>query len=410
MWKKPWGVVEGVLICVGLIVVGLVLQLCAGNIDWNSFAFPLNIVILAIYLLSICMLYALRQRIYFIRWAMSFYAAIPSFVFVVIMTFFMGVIRQVPETVDNGDILGFSKMVSCWPFVLQYWWMATILGLISIRRICSFSLKQIPFLCNHLGLFIVLVCGVLGSADMHRVTMRTKVGKAEWRVADQNGNVYELPLAIELKDFTIDEYPPKLMLINNVNGKPLSETQPEQMLVEESNAKGILNGWNVEVFEVLDMAASMASGDTIKYVDWHSVGATSAVNVRATSADGRVVREGWVSCGSFAFPYQALRLNDESSMVMLDREPKRFASHVMMYSQSGVKLDTVIEVNKPVEIEGWKVYQLSYDEGKGRWSDISVFELVADPWLPWVYTGIIMMIFGVIFMFIFSSKTIGGAK
>ena len=410
MWKKPWGVVEGVLICVGLIVVGLVLQLCAGNIDWNSFAFPLNIVILAIYLLSICMLYALRQRIYFIRWAMSFYAAIPSFVFVVIMTFFMGVIRQVPETVDNGDVLGFSKMVSCWPFVLQYWWMATILGLISIRRICSFSLKQIPFLCNHLGLFIVLVCGVLGSADMHRVTMRTKVGKAEWRVADQNGNVYELPLAIELKDFTIDEYPPKLMLINNVNGKPLSETQPEQMLVEESNAKGILNGWNVEVLEVLDMAASMASGDTIKYVDWHSVGAASAVNVRATSADGSVVREGWVSCGSFAFPYQALRLNDELSMVMLDREPKRFASHVMMYSQSGVKLDTVVEVNKPVEIEGWKVYQLSYDEGKGRWSDISVFELVADPWLPWVYTGIIMMIFGVIFMFVFSSKTIGGAK
>lgn len=410
MWKKPWGVVEGVLICVGLIVVGLVLQLCAGNIDWNSFAFPLNIVILAIYLLSICMLYALRQRIYFIRWAMSFYAAIPSFVFVVIMTFFMGVIRQVPETVDNGDVLGFSKMVSCWPFVLQYWWMATILGLISIRRICSFSLKQIPFLCNHLGLFIVLVCGVLGSADMHRVTMRTKVGKAEWRVADQNGNVHELPLAIELKDFTIDEYPPKLMLINNVNGKPLSETQPEQMLVEEGNAKGILNGWNVEVLEVLDMAASMASGDTIKYVDWHSVGATSAVNVRATSADGSVVREGWVSCGSFAFPYQALRLNDESSMVMLDREPKRFASHVMMYSQSGVKLDTVVEVNKPVEIEGWKVYQLSYDEVKGRWSDISVFELVADPWLPWVYTGIIMMIFGVIFMFVFSSKTIGGAK
>ena len=28
----------------------------------------------------------------------------------------------------------------------------------------------------------------------------------------------ELPLAIELKDFTIDEYPPKLMLIDNETG------------------------------------------------------------------------------------------------------------------------------------------------------------------------------------------------
>lgn len=93
---------------------------------------------------------------------------------------------------------------------------------------------------------------------------------------------------------------------------------------------------------------------------------------------------------------------------MLDREPKRFASEVLMYGQSGVKMDTVVEVNKPVEIEGWKVYQLSYDEEKGRWSDVSVFELVTDPWLPWVYAGIIMMIAGVVFMFIFSSKTIGG--
>ena len=410
MWKKPWGVIEGVLICVGLLVVGVVLQLSTGSIDWSSFALPLNIVILAIYLISISTLYALRQRIYFIRWAMSFYAAIPSIVFVVVMTFLMGLIRQVPATVDNGDVLGFSKMVSCWPFVLQYWWMATILGLISVRRICNFSLKQIPFLCNHLGLFIVLVCGVLGSADMHRVTMHTKVGKAEWRVVDEEGNVHELPLAIELKDFTIDEYPPKLMLINNVNGKPLSESQPEQMLAEDVSVKGVLNGWNVEVLEVLDMAASMATGDTIKYVDWHSVGATSAVYVRATSADGSVVREGWVSCGSFAFPYQALRLNDELSMIMLDREPKRFASEVLMYGQSGVKMDTVVEVNKPVEIEGWKVYQLSYDEEKGRWSDVSIFELVTDPWLPWVYAGIIMMIVGVVFMFIFSSKTIGGTK
>ena len=410
MWRKPWGVVEGVLICVGLLVVGVALQLSIGNINWSSFAFPLNIVILAIYLLSVSILYALRQRIYFIRWAMSFYAAIPSIVTVVVMTFLMGLIRQVPATVNNGDVLGFSKMVSCWPFVLIYWWMATILGLISIRRICNFNIKQIPFLCNHLGLFVVLVCGVLGSADMHRVTMHTKVGKAEWRVVDQRGDVHELPLAIELKDFIIDEYPPKLMLISNENGKPLTETQPEQMLVEDDSAKGVLNGWDVEVLDVLDMAASMVVNDTIKYVNWHSVGATSAVNVRATLPDGNVVREGWVSCGSFAFPYQALRLNDELSLIMLEREPKRFASEVVLYGQSGVKMDTVVEVNKPVEVEGWKIYQLSYDEEKGRWSDVSVFELVSDPWLPWVYAGIIMMILGVIFMFILSSKTIGGAK
>ncbi len=410
MWKRPWGVVEGVSICVGLVIVGIVLQLTNGNINWDFFAMPLNIAILAIYVFILCVLYALRQRIYFIRWAMSFYAAIPSFIAVVVMTFLMGIIRQVPHNVDNGDVLGFSKMVSCWPFVLVYWWAATILGLVSIRSICRFSLKQIPFLCNHLGMFIVLVCAVLGSADMNRVTMHTKVGQTEWRVMDKRGEVMELPLAIELKDFTIDEYPPKLMIINNTTGAQLAEDKSEQFLVEDSASQGILSGWKIQVLEVLDMAASMVEGDSIRFVEWHSTGAASAVKVKVTSPDGNVVREGWVSCGSFAFPYHSLRLNDEWSLVMIPREPKRFASTVQMYSQSGVKFDTIIEVNKPVEIEGWKVYQLSYDEQKGRWSDISIFELVSDPWLPWVYAGIYMMVIGALFMFVFPSRNLKKTK
>ncbi len=57
-----------------------------------------------------------------------------------------------------------------------------------------------------------------------------------------------------------------------------------------------------------------------------------------------------------------------------------------------------------MEIAGWKIYQLSYDESKGRWSDISVFELVRDPWLPVVYAGIIMMMLGAICLFVNAQK------
>ena len=41
------------------------------------------------------------------------------------------------------------------------------------------------------------------------------MGNVEWRATDDKGQLTELPLAIELKDFTIDEYPPKPMLIDN---------------------------------------------------------------------------------------------------------------------------------------------------------------------------------------------------
>lgn len=406
MWGKTWRTGEGFCIAGGLLFIGLVLQLCVGNINWDNFAWPLNLYILVTYLALLVILYTLRQRIYFVRWSMSYNAALPALAFVVIMTFMMGLIRQVPATSSSADVFGFSKMISCWPFVLLYWWMTTILGLISIKHLCTFKLSKVPFLCNHLGLFIALLCGVLGSADMQRLKMHTQVGKAEWRAIDESGDVHELPLAVELIDFMIDEYPPKLMLIDNSTGAVLPTNKPEHLLVEDDVTEGQLCGWNIKIIDKLDKAASVVEFDSVKFVEWQSVGAASAVCVEALSPDKEKVVRGWVSCGSFAFPYHAMRLDSLCSLIMPDREPRRYTSLVKIYTQSGKEIETEIEVNKPVEVDGWKIYQLSYDETKGRWSDISVFELVTDVWLEWVYAGIILMIIGAISMFIMSHKVV----
>lgn len=93
-----------------------------------------------------------------------------------------------------------------------------------------------------------------------------------------------------------------------------------------------------------------------------------------------------------------------TSLVMPEREPQRFASEVKIYTQEGTITEGTIEVNRPMEVEGWKIYQLSYDETKGRWSDVSIFELVRDPWLPVVYTGIIMMMAGALCLFVNAQK------
>ena len=61
-------------------------------------------------------------------------------------------------------------------------------------------------------------------------------------------------------------------------------------------------------------------------------------------------------------------------------------------------------MNKPLDVDGWKIYQLSYDENLGRWSDVSIFELVKDPWLPAVYCGIALMLAGAVIMFLKSGK------
>ena len=62
-------------------------------------------------------------------------------------------------------------------------------------------------------------------------------------------------------------------------------------------------------------------------------------------------------------------------------------------------------MNKPYEVDGWKIYQYGYDTHMGTKSQISILELVSDPWLPLVYAGIYMMLTGAVCMFV-----IGGRK
>lgn len=400
MWKKPWRYKEGFTCGAGLFITGLLLQWTIGGVNWDLLAWPVNIVALVLGLVFLAAMHGLRKRVYCFEWLSHYTAAVSSLICVAVITVAMGLVRQVPYTQSVADGIGLTKMLSFWPFVLFYIWLVICLGLTIIRA--SFPLKvcKIPFLLNHAGLFIVLLAATLGNADMQRLKMVTQLEKTEWRGTDENGKLVELPLAIELKDFTIDEYPPKLMLIDNETGRTLPKDVPEHLLLEDELAKGRLVDWDISVLKSIQMAASVATEDTLKFTEFHSIGATYAVYLKAMNVKDGQTKEGWVSCGSFMFPYKALRLNEQISLVMPEREPQRFVSDVIVYTESGDVLEDSIAVNHPLKIAGWNIYQLSYDESKGRWSDISVFELVRDPWLPAVYTGIVMMVFGAVCQFV----------
>lgn len=403
MWNKPWKYREGVMIGGGLLVTGFLLQATVGKIQWEWVAFPVNIAVLALFLIGVGVMHAFRKKVYLFNWLSHYPAAVSSLCWVVGMTVLMGLIRQIPSHHALGGwegLLGFSQMLSSWSFVLLYVWMTVVLGLTILRAGVPFRWRKVPFLLNHLGLFIALVAATLGNADMQRLRMTTSIGNAEWRAHNETTQqIVELPLAIELKDFTIDEYPPKLMLIDNATGKVLPEGTPVHLLLEDGVEKGSLQDWELTITQSIPEAASVTTEDTLKFTAFHSMGSTYAVYLKAVNPTTKEEKEGWVSCGSFMFPYKALKLNNRVSVVMPEREPQRFASEVILYTESGLQQQGIIEVNKPLELEGWKIYQLSYDEAKGCWSDISVFELVRDPWLPYVYIGIGMMILGAICLF-----------
>lgn len=384
MWEKPWRLREGLCIGCGLLLTGLLLQFAAGPINWDLFAWPANAIAAAVFVFVSVVAHLLRRRSELVRFHSTAYAAASSLLFAVGLTALMGFTRQVPavaaSTHSPADLLGLTYMLGFWPFVLIYLWMALILALTLLKRLSRPSLRDIPFVLNHLGLLVVVVCGTLGSADMQRLRLTAGMEFPEWRAVNDRGQMRELPIAVQLEQFKIEEYPAKVLLANHRTGHIVS-AQPE-----------------VNILKTIDKAAPVATADSTWYVDWPSNGAVTALYVEAAG------KRGWLSGGSYLFPTQMLTLNDSLSLAMAEREPKAFVSTVHIYTKTGKNIRTSIEVNKPFEVDGWKIYQLDYDHRKGRWSDVSVLEFVSDPWLPVVYAGVGMMLLGALCLFVYAPR------
>ncbi len=402
MWNKPWTYKEGTAVAVGIAVTGLLLQLTTGPLEWRTFLWPVNIVALVSLVCILVFLHALRHKIYIVRFLATPQMAVPTLVAVTIVTVIMGLTRQVSSTSHPVDILGLSKMLQCWPFVLEYILLTIVVGMTALKQFSTFSLRRIPSLMCHVGLFIFLTCGTLGNADMQRLKMYCENGKPEWRGLDEWQNIVELPLAVQLNKFDIKEYPPKLMLVDDY-GRALPMEKPVMMTATE-NAKGQLMDWNIEVLRYMEdaMPVALDSVTLQSYKESDTPGASTVLRIRATR--GKEAKEGWISTGSYRFPGSTLQLTPEIRLAMSSREPERFSSDVDIYTQEGMAMKAVITVNNPVTMEGWKIYQYSYNEEMGKWSNYSVLELVRDPWLPAVYTGIFLVLAGAIGIFITANR------
>jgi len=405
MWKQPWGYFEGWTICIGIFATGMILQFSSGKIATESFRFPVNLISGVVFLLCLLLFHLISRKIKLLQWFAGHAAGITSLVSLLFLIIIMGLTRQLPSSVDlsqeNGWVrTGFMQMTVSWPFLLLSFYFLWILGLVVLRRLNGIQWKDAGFILNHTGLFIAFFTAILGSSDLQRLRMPVPLSDTEWRASNEKNETVELPLAIELKSFTIDEYPPKLMLLDNITGEAIPVKKPENVSVEIVPSVTGLSDWKLEITDYLPFAAGLINQDTIHFTEYYGEGATSALYVKAHHILDNTRKEGWVSCGNYLFPYASLRLNDEESLIMPDREPKCFTSDITVYTKSGDTKDALIEVNKPLSLAGWKIYQLSYDEVMGKWSRYSVFELVKDPWLPVVYTGIGMLLAGAVFLFI----------
>lgn len=409
-------IIEETTIVLAVIIAGFALQLFTGSFStfsrgFSSFseivnnfngyfnsaflAFPVNIILIGLLLLVLFM----KRSTALSRMASGSLSVI-LLVAVTLAALWMGLVP--------GNHVKIS-----WPFVLLYLMLLiNLIAVISLRikslsirlkplsiepkeskphslRSNFWSFRNISFLLNHLGLLLILLAAGPGSADKARYFMRVVEGTTEWRGelfsvtedAPKEGSLKELPLAIELIDFKMEEYAPKLAVIDVNSGE--SMPKGKGVFFEAiPNTKETIGSWVLQV-------------DTFSYKARYAPSAF----VVATDLLGDTVTQGWVSCGNYFQSYKLLHLTDSLCVAMTFPEPQSFKSQVKVFTNKGKIVEGEIRVNHPMRVGSWMIYQHSYDTQRGRDSEWSIFELIYDPWVLLSYIGFGLLMIGSVTLF-----------
>lgn len=412
IWEYPWGYVEGFYVAIGIALSGFLLQITIGNLQLNAFQHPVNLIVGLIFISALLFFHFFFKKNALVRWLSTVYATVPAIVVLLSIVVILGIVPQfmphaLPHNIPHNlaGLFGWYQMTTSWTFIFISYFNLIILGFTILKRTRRrFTWHDVGFYLNHLGLFLAFMGGMLGSADVLRLRMSVEEGNMEWRAQDERENILELPIAIQLDTFMIEEYPPKLVVVDLESGRMLPEKRPVSYMYEENNRSAKLMDYNIDILSYLPNAAIMRDSLNSFAVPYHSEGATHALKIRVSNEEMDDPVVGWASNGSFMFPYSVVYIDKNTAVVMPEQEVKKYSSYVQVFTEQGESKEAVIEVNKPLRIANWSIYQLSYDESRGKYSQTSVFELVRDPWLPIVYAGIIMLLAGSFFLFIVGPK------
>ncbi len=395
VWVFPWGYRESFLIATAIPAIGFGLEWVTPGDGLSAPAWPWNAVLGVLLLLVPVALHLFFRKNDLVNWLSRIPASMGAIAAVIFLVLLMGLFLQgQPSGITWVDRFGLTRLTTSWPFMLAITWFLFVLGMATIRRMIPFRAKNIGFLLNHLGLWIVIAGGILGSGDLQRVTMTLQEGQTVWYGTDRAGNTVELPLALELQRFHMEEYPPKMGIVDHETERLV--IQNENDLVEIAAGKqGAMSGWEYHIRTFYKESGRIAD----RYEPVHDIGAAPAALVDVVNPTSGDTISGWITCGSFNMEHRFLQLDDQVSLAMTVPQSKRYMSIARLYTESGEHGVIDIEVNDPYRTEGWDLYQYSYDDRFGKWSPISVIEAVNDPWLPFVYTGFIMLLLGAGYIF-----------
>jgi hypothetical protein len=393
-FQIPWEFKESALFTATAVIAGFVIQYAASGKGIAMPHLPFNAIALSLFAIVVLSIGLTFRNTPVVKWLGGIPLGLCLILAIAVLSLIGGVVPQqaVAKSSLTG-LLGLNQIFSSWPFAVTVLLFLSNLGISLSWKLIPFKLKNLQFILFHAGFWIALSCAIVGSFDLQRLVVPINIGKANnLGYTMESDAPQHLPFSIFLHDFSLEEYPPQLLLYDPHNDKLLMDKSQAIIQVRKSTT-GTWKGIDVVVLDYIPFAVPGKNG-----VPEPADRATGIPFAKVRISSDSSTREAWISTGSPMIKPDAAQLGN-LYLIMVPGTPKSFRSAITIQDDHGHETMANLEVNHPVSFMGWKLYQMGYDEKAGRWSRMSLIEVIHDPWLPAVYLGFFMIMAGNILFF-----------
>ena len=193
MSSKRGTIIEEVLVVSAIAIASFVVQHFVGNIPVEFFAFPLNILLIALWITTLLWLYRARQISRVAQSLLSMRATILALILLVVLGILFGV-QHTPRTTS-------------WPTTAALLFILSHLVMVTLRGWRDAKGKlRLRFLLNHLGLILALGAGFWGAADREELRVVVERDMPTNIAYTKAGGRTILDYEIAMNDFAIEYF------------------------------------------------------------------------------------------------------------------------------------------------------------------------------------------------------------
>lgn len=197
-------------------VLAALLQMVTGNFPLFFFTFPLNVILAAIWIYLLWRLYKEGKDFSLVRFLLSPRTSILSILLLIGGSLVIGLFPQLSDA-EAASMTGIFAALGCYNFMTSWIFVAILflflshLELVIVHAFYHRTKAKKRFLLNHIGLWLALFAGFVGSSDVQTLRIPLYAGKPAREAYSMDGTVYYLDYELELRSFEVNYYP---------NGRP----------------------------------------------------------------------------------------------------------------------------------------------------------------------------------------------